>query len=350
MEVTIETQKPSMRASSGTDEKHKMILKNLYELLECPVCTTIMSPPIHQCPNGHTLCSICKFQVKSRCPICRIDMGSIRCLALEKVAEPLKVPYNCPYSGSQCSVTGNIPELVTHLKDGHNIYMHNEAEFTHCCTQSHKDDNVTGMLGVYNCYGRQFCYHFEYFLLDTSPCYIAFMQFMGDDNDAENFRYSLEIVGNCRKLSWQGVPSSIRHSHLNIQDSLDGLAISPSMALLFSDRNKKGLNLLVKGRIWMYSNFNCKSSDHTHANPLITEILVVVGEHRLILKTHERGSKKYYTIEVSLNLCDSAVIICEQLKWLNVHQLQEDANRYASTANAFYTEISSKGVKRSLER
>ncbi|PWA69944.1 hypothetical protein CTI12_AA293140 [Artemisia annua] len=53
---------------------------------------------------------------------------------------------------------------------------------------------------------------------------------------------------------------------------------------------------------------------------------------------------------VALNLCDSAVIICEQLKWLNFHQLQEDANRSANTANAFYTEISSKGVKRSLER
>ncbi|GJR37916.1 E3 ubiquitin protein ligase SINAT2 [Tanacetum coccineum] len=178
-------------------------------------------------------------------------MGSIICLALEKLAEPLKVPYNCPYSGSQCSVTGNIPELVTHLTDCHNVYMRNDAELTHYYAQSHEDDNVTGMLGIFNCHGRQFCYHFDYFLLNSSPCYIAFIRFMGDDNDAQNFRYSLEVIGNSRKLSWQGVPSSIRRSHEKIRDNLDGLAISPSMALLFSDENKKGLNLLVKGRIWM---------------------------------------------------------------------------------------------------
>nr|GEW99952.1 E3 ubiquitin-protein ligase SINAT2 [Tanacetum cinerariifolium] len=136
MVLSKKTKKPS-RASSGVDEEHQMVLKNLYELLECPVCTTIMSPPIYQCPNGHTLCSICKFQVKSCCPICRIDMDSIR--------------------------------------------------------------------------------------------------------------YSLTISANCQTLSWQGVPSSIRHSHKKLQDSLDGLVISP---LLFSDGDKKGLNLIVHGRVW----------------------------------------------------------------------------------------------------
>ncbi|GJX30744.1 E3 ubiquitin protein ligase SINAT2 [Tanacetum coccineum] len=176
-------------------------------------------------------------------------MDSIRCLALEKVAEPLKAPYNCPYSGSQCSVTGNIPELMTHLKNNHNIYMRDLAAFEHRYAQPLK--NATGMLCIFNCHGRQFCYHFEYFLLETSPCYIAFIRFMGDDNDADNFRYSLTISANCRTLSWQGVPSSIRHSHKKLRDSLDGLVISPSMALLFSDGDKKGLNLIVHGRVWM---------------------------------------------------------------------------------------------------
>ncbi|KAJ6679831.1 E3 UBIQUITIN-PROTEIN LIGASE, partial [Salix purpurea] len=32
---------------------------SVHELLECPVCTNSMHPPIHQCHNGHTLCSTC---------------------------------------------------------------------------------------------------------------------------------------------------------------------------------------------------------------------------------------------------------------------------------------------------
>ncbi|CBI20161.3 unnamed protein product, partial [Vitis vinifera] len=32
---------------------------SVHELLECPVCTNSMYPPIHQCHNGHTLCSTC---------------------------------------------------------------------------------------------------------------------------------------------------------------------------------------------------------------------------------------------------------------------------------------------------
>ncbi|KAK2993883.1 hypothetical protein RJ640_003995 [Escallonia rubra] len=30
-------------------------------------------------------------------------------------------PYNCPYAGSECSVVGDIPYLVSHLRDDHKI-------------------------------------------------------------------------------------------------------------------------------------------------------------------------------------------------------------------------------------
>ncbi|CBI17202.3 unnamed protein product, partial [Vitis vinifera] len=36
---------------------------SVHELLECPVCTNYMYPPIHQCHNGHTLCSTYKTRV-----------------------------------------------------------------------------------------------------------------------------------------------------------------------------------------------------------------------------------------------------------------------------------------------
>ncbi|KAM0825785.1 hypothetical protein ACQ4PT_069322 [Festuca glaucescens] len=79
---------------------------SVHELLECPVCTNSMYPPIHQCQNGHTLCSTCKARVHNRCPTCRQELGDIRCLALEKVAESLELP--CKYYTLGC------PEISSH--------------------------------------------------------------------------------------------------------------------------------------------------------------------------------------------------------------------------------------------
>jgi hypothetical protein len=131
-----------------------------------------------QCPNGHTLCSNCKQRVHNRCPTCRYELGNIRCLALEKVAESLELPcryqslgcpdifpyysklkheaqctyrpYNCPYAGSECSVTGDIAWLVAHLRDEHKVDMHNGCTFNHRYVKSNPQEveNATWMLTV----------------------------------------------------------------------------------------------------------------------------------------------------------------------------------------------------------
>jgi E3 ubiquitin-protein ligase SIAH1 len=137
-----------------------------------------MYPPIHQCHNGHTLCSTCKARVHNRCPTCRQELGDIRCLALEKVAESLELPckhmslgcpeifpyysklkhetvcnfrpYSCPYAGSECSVTGDIPFLVAHLRDDHKVDMHSGCTFNHRYVKSNprEVENATWMLTV----------------------------------------------------------------------------------------------------------------------------------------------------------------------------------------------------------
>ncbi|KAL8172329.1 hypothetical protein V2J09_024133 [Rumex salicifolius] len=249
--------KPSLTVSSS-----------VRELLECP------------CPNGHTLCSSCKSRVHNRCPTCRHELGNIRCLALEKVAASLEVPciyenfgctgiypyysklkhetqcsfrpYNCPYAGSECTVIGDILSLVSHLKDDHKVDMHNGSTFNHRYVKSnpHEVENATWMLTVFSCFGHYFCLHFEAFQLGMAPVYIAFLRFMGDDNEAKNFSYSLEVGGNGRKMTWQGVPRSIRDSHRKVRDSFDGLIIQRNMALFFSGQDRKELKLRVTGRIW----------------------------------------------------------------------------------------------------
>jgi len=239
-----------------------------------------MYPPIHQCPNGHTLCSECKSRVNNRCPTCRYELGNIRCLALEKVAASLELPckyqsygcqeifpyysnlkhesqcifrpYNCPYAGSECKVVGDIPFLVAHLRDDHKVDMHEGFTFNHRYVKSNplEVENATWMLTVFNCFGKYFCLHFEAFQLGKAPVYIAFLRFMGEDNEAKNFKYSLEVGGSGRKLTWQGVPRSIRDSHRKVRDSHDGLIIQRNMALFFSGSDRKELKLRLTGRIW----------------------------------------------------------------------------------------------------
>ncbi|KAK4384845.1 E3 ubiquitin-protein ligase SINAT3 [Sesamum angolense] len=282
---------------------------SVHELLECPVCTNSMYPPIHQvcsffisfplafsvskslllfCSTNVVLnASVFWFEFDVPCPEenlsgveCRQELGDIRCLALEKVAESLELPckyyslgcpeifpyysklkhealcnfrpYNCPYAGSECVVTGDIPYLVTHLRDDHKVDMHTGCTFNHRYVKSNprEVENATWMLTVFHCFGQYFCLHFEAFQLGMAPVYMAFLRFMGDEIEARNYSYSLEVGANGRKLIWEGTPRSIRDSHRKVRDSHDGLIIQRNMALFFSGGDRKELKLRVTGRIW----------------------------------------------------------------------------------------------------
>ncbi|KAJ9553415.1 hypothetical protein OSB04_017460 [Centaurea solstitialis] len=252
----------------------------IHQLLQCPLCTIPMHPPIHQCQNGHTLCSTCKTRVHNMCPTCRQELGDIRCLALEKVAQSLELPciycslgcpgiypyysklkhetvckfrpYSCPYAGSECSVVGSITFIVDHLREHHKVDMHSGSTFNYRYVKYNprEVENATCRIKVFNCFGQYFCLHFEGFQLHMAPVYMAFLRFMGDEKDARNYGYSLEVGGNGRKLVWEGTPRSIRDSHRKVRDSHDGLIIQRNMALFFSGEDCKELKLRVTGRIW----------------------------------------------------------------------------------------------------
>ena len=139
-------------------------------------------------PNGHTLCSSCKLRVQNHCPSCWQELGNIRCLALEKVAESLELackyqnlgcnehfpyynklkheqhckfrPYNCPHAGSECPIEGDIPTLVVRLKNDHKVNVHDGSTFTHRYVKSnlmklnmwHGCSLQDGFLGLISCY------------------------------------------------------------------------------------------------------------------------------------------------------------------------------------------------------
>lgn len=71
------------------------------DLLDCTICTEPLAAPIYQCENGHVACASCSKLTKNVCPSCKQPTGSIRCLALEKLIESLKV--KCKYYSLGCS-------------------------------------------------------------------------------------------------------------------------------------------------------------------------------------------------------------------------------------------------------
>lgn len=255
-------------------------INGVNELLQCPICSHSMYPPILQCLNGHTICSQCKQKMSNRCPTCHQELGNIRCLALEKMAESLEFPcrhqstgctemlpyydkqkheglcrfrpYGCPYACSECSISGDIPSLVAHLKDDHKVDMHQGCSFNHRYVKANplEVENATWMLTVFHCFGRYFCLHFEAFQLGSAPVYMASLRFIGEDDEAKDFSYALEVGGNRRKLAWQGVPRSIRDSHQKVRETHDGLIIPRNLALFFSGGDQQELKLRVTGHIW----------------------------------------------------------------------------------------------------
>lgn len=130
------------------------------------------------------------------------------------------------------------------------ILRNNESKEKAISCNEHPPDFSFDPIQVFNCFGRQFCLHFEAFRLGTAPVYMAFLRFMGDDNEAKQFSYSLEVGGNGRKLIWQGIPRSIRDSHRKVRDSHDGLIIQRKLALFCSGNEGMELKLKVTGRIW----------------------------------------------------------------------------------------------------
>ncbi|GKD39347.1 E3 ubiquitin protein ligase SINAT5-like protein [Tanacetum coccineum] len=107
---------------------------------------------------------------------------------------------------------------------------------------------------VFHCFGQYFCLHFEVFQLGMAPVYMDFLRFVGDEEDARNYNYSLEVGANGRKLTREGTPRSIGDSHRKVWDSHDGLIIQRNMALFFSGGDRKELKLRVTGKIWKGQN------------------------------------------------------------------------------------------------
>ena len=53
---------------------------------ECNVCLEVpKSSPIFQCQEGHIFCNVCHPKLHQQCPVCRRNLGNIKCLIAQKI-------------------------------------------------------------------------------------------------------------------------------------------------------------------------------------------------------------------------------------------------------------------------
>ncbi|KAJ9681092.1 hypothetical protein PVL29_020138 [Vitis rotundifolia] len=160
-------------------------------------------------------------------------------------------PYSCPCSGWECSVVGDIPLLVSHLTDYHEAVMFNSCDFElgFLTEDLRENSGCRWIAAIINCYGKYFCVHTEACFHASTPICVVFLSLIGNQAEACNYSYSLEIGGNGRKLTFEGIPRSIRESERRSLESADSLIVLGSMALSLGGETREP-KLEIRGRIW----------------------------------------------------------------------------------------------------
>uniref|UniRef100_A0A8C4RX28 E3 ubiquitin-protein ligase n=1 Tax=Erpetoichthys calabaricus TaxID=27687 RepID=A0A8C4RX28_ERPCA len=257
---------PSPKAPVATNS-------DLANLFECPVCFDFVLPPILQCRSGHLVCSNCRPKLTC-CPTCRGPLGSIRNLAMEKVAHfvmfPCRYallgckvalahsekvdheelcefrPYSCPCPGASCKWQGSLDDIIPHLMHKHKSITTLQAEDIVLLA---RDINLPGAV---NWVLMQACFGFHFLLVlkklekfDGHQQFFAIVQLIGTRKQAKNFIYRLQLIGHCRRLTWEATPLSIHEDISVAVMNSDCLVFDMNIAQLFEDSGNLDINVTI---------------------------------------------------------------------------------------------------------
>jgi E3 ubiquitin-protein ligase SIAH1 len=208
------------------------------DAFECSICMEPLSSPIFQCSNGHIACSSCCVMMDNRCPSCLKPTGKIRCLAIEKLIESMKV--GCRYAHNGCRELVRYSQMTAH--ESKCIYAPYLCSVSGCSfsgpsTQfSHHFTSVHGARVIHFRYeawftvllatDEQFCIlegEDMIFLLQNKmkPLgNIVYATCIGPASSEDHYSYQIEIKKGRRRLTMESVPRSIVGIHEIRQDFL----------------------------------------------------------------------------------------------------------------------------------
>ncbi|XP_007533018.1 E3 ubiquitin-protein ligase Siah1-like [Erinaceus europaeus] len=264
-----EVDMPALEEAEPSQSRSTLPTTNLVTLFECPVCFDYVLPPIFQCHSGHLVCGHCRPKLTG-CPICRGPLGTIRNLAMEKVASsvlfPCKFtsfgcgltlspaekpeheelcefrPYSCPCPGTCCHWQGQLNAVMHHLTSHHRPITTVQGEdVIFLATNIH----ITGAIDwvmMQACFGHHFLLILQKMdKYEGYRQYFAFVQLIGTRNEADKFNYRMELNSPPRRMAWEarvrsiheGIAATIRNSDCLVFDTdiIEFFAVSGSLGI-----------------------------------------------------------------------------------------------------------------------
>ncbi|XP_023176852.1 uncharacterized protein LOC111603487 [Drosophila hydei] len=110
-----------------------IIVDSILRVIECPVCRSLIAPPVLQCQNGHLLCLECRIRTET-CPVCRGYFTPIRSSIAEEI-----------YS----IIASTFEQLLPQSKFRHRFFAHfTLVKEIHCerCSQANSRKISSGSL------------------------------------------------------------------------------------------------------------------------------------------------------------------------------------------------------------
>ena len=254
-------------------------------LFECCVCLDYITPPILQCRNSHVFCKTCrqKFEKPPKCPTCRetLHRKDSRNHSLEQIAGSLGLKFPCKYSLGGCDVTlviaekaehedlcehkpfrcpslsgecqwsGSREEVAQHLIDEHKYRRRD------CQTSYQKVRIIDREVKRCKSFGPQVMNHknsdfvvIKRFDNTSKLQFKAVVLFVGEQKDANQFNYKIEIINqsNGTQLQWIETPISIRNdikSVLSCKNN-DGLTLDEKLIDKLSSNNSLIIRITIE--------------------------------------------------------------------------------------------------------
>ncbi|KAB0378303.1 hypothetical protein FD755_009881 [Muntiacus reevesi] len=222
-------------------------------LLQCPGRSDYVLPPILQCQGGHLVCGNCRPRI-SCCPTCLDPLGSIRNLAMEKVADSKADheelcacrPSCCPCPGASCKWRGSLDAVMPHPRHQHDSIATLQGEDIVFLATDISLPGAVDWVMMQSCFGVHFM-----LVLEKREKYVGHQQFfavvqlIGTRRQAENFAYRLELSGPRRRLTWEAAPRSAHEGLATAIMNSDRLVFDTRAAQLFEENGNLGINVTI---------------------------------------------------------------------------------------------------------
>lgn len=189
-------------------------MEEIRKQLQCRSCKRPLFPPILMCEKGESVCQECRTKY-DKCPLCKKNftqnknealetLAKIPCFICNKCSSPLKLvelrehyakclqnegsDVRCPIE--RCKWVGHFRELPAHWRSK-KLALHSYIEENICKTKSTKYSYFVNMVEAHDSvfFFKSMCREGSFFWA---------LQYVGDENKAEDFLYEVEIFNPTR--------------------------------------------------------------------------------------------------------------------------------------------------------